>query len=120
VAVSEIEPAVASSCTPVITGVTSSREAATTTWAMEPENVPAGTTPVDSPIAGRLGYSATGIDSSVNFALPALTSTRLSCVETSTGMPGRRLAMSARSLPETSTRPGSSTCASIRTRALTS
>ena len=103
-----------------MTGVTSSRDAATTTWAIAPEKTPAGTTPVDSPTTGRLGYSATGMESRVNFALPALTSTRLSCVETSTGTPGSRLAMSASSLPETRTRPGSSTCASMRTLALTS
>ena len=103
-----------------MTGVTSSREAATTTWAMAAEKLPAGMTPVGSPTTGRLGYSATGMLRRVNRALPPLTMTRLSSVRTSTGAAGRRFAMSARRRPETSTRPGSCTSASISVRAETS
>ncbi len=96
-----------------MTGVTSSRDAATATCATAVANSSAGTTPDSAPISGIDGYSSTGIDSRVKLAEPQLTEMRDSSVATRTGAFGSRPAISARRRPETSTVPVSSTSAWI-------
>gem|GEM_PF-5959048 len=99
-----------------MTGVTSSRDAATVTWATAVAKSSAGSTPVRSVTWGSVGYSSTGIDPRVNFAEPHCTAILPSTVENWTGAFGSRLAMSASSRPETSALPGSSTSAVISVR----
>ena len=100
-----------SSCTPVMTGVTSSRDAATATWATASENASPGRTPVDPSTTGRLGYSSTGMLERVKRAEPQRTAILPSSVVNSTGALGSRDAMSASRRPETSTVPFSVTSA---------
>jgi hypothetical protein len=70
-------------------------------------------TPVCGPISGSVGYSSTGIDSSVKCADPQDTEMRLSSVLNSTGALGSRDAMSARRRPETRIEPSSVISAAI-------
>ena len=107
-----------SSCTPVSTGVTSSRDAAKATCAMAVAKSSAGTSP-DSPVtSGIAGYSCTGIDARVNRADPHVrTIPPSSSTSIWIGAFGRRLAMSESSRPWTRIVPGSSTVASIVVRA---
>jgi hypothetical protein len=78
------------------------------------------TVPDASGIVGSVGYSSTGIVSSVKRPEPHVTATRLASVATSTGLPGSAREMSARRRPETSTVPASATSAESSTRAETS
>ena len=109
---------VTSSCTPVSTGVTSSREAANATWAIAVAKSSAGTRPESPVTSGIAGYSATGIDARVNRAdpqvsrMPSSSSTVISI-----GAFGKRLAISDSRRPWTRIVPGSSTVASIVVRA---
>jgi hypothetical protein len=109
-----------SSWTPVMTGVTSSRLAATATWETASEKESPGITPVWAPTSGRVGYSSTGMLRRVKCAGPQVTVMRESSVENETGAFGRRLAMSFNRRPETSTVPSSATCAAIDVWAETS
>jgi hypothetical protein len=113
-------PPVISSCTPVMTGVTSSRDAATATWETAPAKSSAGRKPDCAETCGSVGYSSTGMLSRVKCADPQETVMRPSSVAKVTGALGRRLAMSASRRPETSTFPGSETSAAISVCADTS
>jgi len=59
----------------------------------------------DSGSVGRFGYSFKGSVGSVNFALPAVTKTRVPSRTKVTGFAGRDLAISASNLPGTKTFP---------------
>ncbi len=103
-----------------MTGVTSSRDAATATCETAAANCSAGRRPDCSEICGSVGYSSTGMLSSVKCADPHETVILESSVVKRTGAFGRRFAMSASRRPETSTRPVSSMSAWICVRAETS
>ena len=74
------------------------------------ENASAPTVPVVSGMSGSVGYSSAGSSIRVNVALPHLTVVLDPSVARSTGLAGRLRTISASSLPETSTVPGSSAC----------
>ncbi len=101
-------------------GSVSSRLAATVTCATAWVKTSPATEPLPSGIVGRVGYSSTGIVSRVNRLAPHVSDTREPSVATSTGLAGRDRAMSASSLPQTSTVPPSETSAGTSTRAETS
>ena len=90
------------------------------TWATASVKTSPATVPVPSGIAGSVGYSSTGMVRSVNREAPQVSETREPSVTTSTGLPGSDREMSASSLPETRTVPGSATSAGTSTRADTS
>ena len=106
--------------TPVRIGSVSSRLAATVTCATAWEKTSAPRMPEESGIAGSVGYSSTGIVSSVKRLAPHVSETREPSVATSTGLPGSDREMSASSRPETRTVPGSATSDGTSTRAETS
>ena len=105
---------------PVRIGRVSSRLAAMLTWATAWVNRSPGTTPDDAGISGRLGYSSTGMVSSVNRPEPQITETFEPSVVTSTGLAGSEREMSARSRQDTRAEPASITSAATSTRAETS
>lgn len=120
VAMSDRSLSPTSSWTPVMTGVTSSRLAATATCDTASEKASPGMTPVCGPISGSVGYSSTGMDSSVKCADPQETEILESSVVKVTGAFGSRLAMSFSRRPLTRTVPGSSICAEMDVCAETS
>ena len=75
------------------------------------------TAPVAAGIAGRAGYSSTGIVCSVNVAEPQRSVTFAPSIDMSTGLFGRLRQMSASSRPETRALPSSCTAAGIDARA---
>src|SRR5690606_7081828 len=81
---------------------------------------PVDVVPESSGIAGRAGYSSTGMVRSVKRLAPHVTMTLLPSRTTSTGFAGSAREISARSRPDTSTVPGSLTSAGISERAETS
>ena len=76
--------------------------------------------PVVAGMSGSVGYSSTGSSIRVNVVLPHLTVVRVPSVLMSTGLAGRLRTISASSLPETSTMPGSSAATGIVASAETS
>jgi hypothetical protein len=90
VAVSVREFSETSNCTPVITGVTSSFEAARETCATASAKASAGTSPETVSTRGTCGYSSTGIAGRLNEAELHFNCTRESARETSTSESGRR------------------------------
>jgi hypothetical protein len=105
---------------PVRIGSVSSRLAAMLTWPTASVKTSPATVPDGSGIDGSVGYSSTGIVSSVKRPDPQVTATRLASVATSTGLPGSAREMSASRRPETRTVPASATSAGSSTRADTS
>ena len=97
--------------TPVRTGSMSSRPAAVTACATAWLKSSLGTVPVDSGIAGRVGYSSTGIVWRLKRAEPQVSETRAPSSTISTGLAGRLRQMSASSRPLTRARPLSCTSA---------
>ena len=93
---------------PVRAGSVSSRPAAIATWLMAEAKVSAPMVPVVSGMPGSVGYSSVGSSISVNVALPHLTVVLVPSVVRSTGRAGSERTISASSLPETRTVPGSS------------
>ena len=108
---------VASSCTPVMTGVTSSRDAEMATCEIASAKALPSTTPVRPSTVGTVGYSSSGILASENCALPQRTVTLVPSSSTRTSRCGSFAAMSLSSRPETSTTPSPSTSADTVVRA---
>ena len=91
--------------TPVSVGSESSLPAAIATWFTAVAKTSAGISPADCGSVGRFGYSFEGSVGSVNFALPAVTNTRVPSKTIVTGFAGSDLAISASNLPGTKTLP---------------
>ena len=92
-------------CTPVRVGSESSLPAAMATWFTACANTSLGMTPAVSGSSGSEGYSFTERVGRVNFAVPAVTNTRLPSSVNVMGLFGRERAISARRRPGTRTFP---------------
>ena len=99
----------------VRTGVTSSLEAATEICEIADAKSSPDTWPLIAGISGRVGYSSIGMVRSENLAEPQFTWTLDPSVEKSMAELGSLLTISASRRPETKTRPGCSTLATIST-----
>ena len=86
-------------------GSESSFPAAIATWLTAFAKTSPGISPAACGRVGKFGYSFTGRVGKVNFALPAVTKTRVPSKVNVTGFAGRDLAISANNLPGTKTFP---------------
>ena len=91
--------------TPVSVGRESSLPAAIATWLIAVENKSLVNVPVAAGRVGSVGYSVNGKVGNVNFALPAVTKTRVPSKVNVTALAGSDRAMSASNLPGTKTFP---------------